>query len=50
MAAIVQPAPVIVGTSDAIDPFDSMPGWFCWGLLGISAVIFLIQSWNYALS
>jgi hypothetical protein len=49
-AAIVQPAPGIVATSNAIDAFDSIPRWFCWGLLGISALIFLIQIWNYALS
>ena len=49
-AAIVQPAPVIVATSNAIDAFDSIPRPLCWGLLGISALIFLIQIWNYALS
>jgi hypothetical protein len=40
----------IVPTSIAIGAFDSTPRWFCWGLLGISAFIFLIQIWNYALS
>jgi hypothetical protein len=30
--------------------FDSIPRSFCWALLGISALIFLIQIWNYALS
>ena len=49
-AIIVQPAPVIVAPSNAIDAFDSIPRWFCWGLLGISALIFLTQIWNYALS
>ena len=44
------PAAAIVATSDAIDALDSMPGWFCWGLFGISALIFLIQIWDYALS
>ncbi|HEX7516879.1 MAG TPA: hypothetical protein VF345_06300 [Chthoniobacterales bacterium] len=48
-ATIVQPSQV-VATSNAIDAFDSIPKWFCWGLLGISALIFLIQIWNYALS
>lgn len=45
-----KPAPVSVTTSNAIDAFDSIPRSFCWGLLGISAFIFLIQIWNYALS
>jgi hypothetical protein len=48
--AAMHPAPAIVATSKAIDAFDSLPGWFCWGLLGISVVIFLSQVWNYALS
>ena len=48
--ANVQPAPGMVATFNAIDAFDSIPRWFCWGLLGISAFIFLIQIWNYALS
>lgn len=48
--AIVQPAPDLVATSNSIEAFDSLPGWFCWGLLGLSALIFLIQIWNYALS
>jgi hypothetical protein len=39
--------PVIVATSKTSDPFDSIPRSFCWGLLGISAIIFLIQIWNY---
>jgi hypothetical protein len=49
-AAVMQPGSVIAATSDAIDAFDSIPRWFCWGLFGISALIFLIQIWNYALS
>lgn len=48
--AIVQPAPDLAATSNSIDPFDFIPRWFCWGLLGLSALIFLIQIWNYALS
>jgi hypothetical protein len=47
---IVQTSPVIVAPSREIDAFDSIPRWFCWGLLCISALIFLIQVWNYALS
>jgi hypothetical protein len=42
--------PAIVPTSIVSDASDSIPRWFCWGLLGISAFIFLIQIWNYALS
>ncbi len=48
--ALMQTAPALVATSVSIDPFDSIPRWFCWGLLGLSALIFLIQIWNYALS
>ena len=49
-AATAPPTPVIVATSKAIDGFDFIPRWFCWGLLGLSALIFFIQFWNYALS
>jgi hypothetical protein len=49
-AALVQPTSTTVATSNAIDAFDSIPRWLCWGLLGISAFIFLTQIWNYALS
>jgi hypothetical protein len=45
-----QSKPGIVLTSTAIGAFDSIPRQFCWGLLGISTLIFLIQIWNYALS
>ncbi len=45
-----KPAPVSVAPSNATDSFDSIPRSFCWGLLGISALTFLIQIWNYALS
>ncbi|MEN3370112.1 MAG: hypothetical protein V7609_2255 [Verrucomicrobiota bacterium] len=48
-ATTTQPAPVIV-TSRPLDPFESIPRNFCWTLLGISAVIFLIQIWNYVVS
>jgi hypothetical protein len=47
---VVQAAPVIVTTSSAPDPFDSIPRSLCWLLLGISALIFFIQIWNYAVS
>jgi hypothetical protein len=43
--------PAIVAVpSNASDAFEFIPGWFCWGLLGISTLVFLIQVWNYALS
>jgi hypothetical protein len=45
----MQPAPVVV-TSRPLDPFELIPRKFCWTLLGISAVIFLIQIWNYVVS
>jgi hypothetical protein len=48
--ATVQLASGTFATSRTIDAFDSIPRWFCWGLLGLSALIFLIQIWNYALS
>ena len=46
---MTQTSPV-VATSNAADAFDSIPRWFCWGLLSLSALIFLIQIWNYAVS
>jgi hypothetical protein len=49
-AAVVQAAPVVIIPSKAVDPFDSIPRSLCWGLLGISALIFIIQIWNYAVS
>jgi hypothetical protein len=45
----MQPAPVVV-TSRPLDPFELIPRKFWWTLLGISAVIFLIQIWNYVVS
>jgi hypothetical protein len=33
-----------------LDPFELIPRRFCWTLLGISALIFLIQIWNYVVS
>ena len=48
--ATVQLAPGTVATSRAMEAFDSIPRWVCWGLLGLSALIFLTQIWNYALS
>ena len=45
----VQPAPVII-SSKPLDPFESLPRSFCWGLFGIAALIFVIQIWNYVVS
>ncbi|PYJ12042.1 MAG: hypothetical protein DMF06_00865 [Verrucomicrobia bacterium] len=42
--------PILGATSNGLGAFDSLPGWFCWSLFGISALIFLSQIWNYALS
>jgi hypothetical protein len=49
-ATILQPAQVIAATARAINAFDSIPRRSCWVLLAISAIIFLIEIWNYALS
>jgi hypothetical protein len=42
-------APVVI-TSRPVAPVDAIPRWLAWGLLGVSAVIFLIQIWNYVVS
>ena len=44
-----QPAPV-VASSEPVAPIDTIPRPLCWTMLGISAVIFLIQIWNYVVS
>ncbi|HEX8898330.1 MAG TPA: hypothetical protein VF751_06510, partial [Chthoniobacterales bacterium] len=48
-AGTIQPAPVVI-TSKPFPPADAIPRPLCWALLGISAVIFLIQIWNYVVS
>ena len=40
----------VVAASKPLDPFDAVPRFFCWGLFGIAAFIFLIQIWNYVVS
>jgi hypothetical protein len=45
----VQPAPVVI-TSRPVAPVDAISPPLCWALLGISALIFLIQIWNYVVS
>ena len=42
-------APVII-TSKPLAPLDAIPRPLCWAVLGISALIFLIQIWNYVVS
>lgn len=42
-------APVII-TSKPLSQLDVITRPLCWALLGISAVIFLIQIWNYVVS
>jgi hypothetical protein len=48
-ASGIQPAPVII-TSKPLAPLDAIPRPLCWAVLGISALIFLIQIWNYVVS
>ena len=40
-------APVTVTTSAGADTFDSIPNSVCWSVLGLSALVLLIQIWNY---
>jgi hypothetical protein len=49
-AVLTPTSSVVVATSNAPDAFDSTPRWLCWGLLGLSSLIFFIQIWNYAVS
>jgi hypothetical protein len=37
-------------TSQPPVPIETIPRALCWALVGISAVIFLIQIWNYVVS
>lgn len=47
--AAVQPGPLVTASKPA-GGFDSIPKSFCWALLGIAALIFLIQILNYVVS
>jgi hypothetical protein len=40
-------SPITVVTSRPVHGLDLVPRSYCWGLLSISAVILLIQIWNY---
>jgi hypothetical protein len=42
-------APVVI-TSRPVAPVDAIPRSLAWSLLAVSAVIFLIQIWNYVVS
>jgi hypothetical protein len=48
-ASVQAAAPVII-TSKPLAPLDAIPRPLCWTVLGISALIFLIQIWNYVVS
>ena len=48
-SAAIPAAPVII-TSKPLAPLDAIPRSLCWAVLGISALIFLIQIWNYVVS
>jgi hypothetical protein len=48
-AGTVPVAPVVI-TSKPVAPVDAIPRSLAWGLVAISAVIFLIQIWNYVVS
>jgi len=45
----IQPAPVVI-TSRPIAGSETISRPLCWMLFGVSAVIFLIQIWNYVVS
>jgi hypothetical protein len=47
-----RPSPVAGRPSKLTEtqPLDTVPRSLAWGLLGVSAVIFLIQIWNYVVS
>jgi hypothetical protein len=48
-AGAIPVAPVVI-TSKPVAPVDAIPRSLAWGLVAISAVIFLIQIWNYVVS
>ena len=43
------PAPVLIASRPVV-PLDAILRPLCWAVLGISALIFLIQIWNYVVS
>jgi hypothetical protein len=44
-----QPAPLVI-PSRRIAAIDAIPRSLCWAVLAVSALIFLIQIWNYVVS
>jgi hypothetical protein len=48
-AATIPPAPVVI-TSKPVAPLEAISRSLAWALLAVSAVIFLIQIWNYVVS
>lgn len=49
-AKATAPLPAIVQTSRPASQVEPISRALCWSLLAISAVIFLIQIWNYVVS
>jgi hypothetical protein len=45
----ITPAPAVI-TSRPLPRVEPIPRSLCWALFAISAVIFLIQIWNYVVS
>jgi hypothetical protein len=45
--ASAESAPVFVAPGEPDTPLDSIPMSLCWGLLAISALLFIIQLWIY---
>lgn len=44
---VPQSAPLTVATTKTEAIVDSIPMPLCWTLLGVSAVILIVQIWNY---
>lgn len=43
----IQGAPITVAFGDTVTKVDALPVSLCWGLVGVSAIILLIQIWSY---
>jgi hypothetical protein len=48
--ALPHPATPAIINSRPVVPLETIPRPLCWTVAGISAVIFLIQIWNYVVS
>lgn len=42
-----QTAPIFIEPENPTHLVETLPGPMCWGLLGISALVFIIQLWTY---